>query len=165
MADSYEDGHAAPSAPEASANSAQHAVDVTKRAAKGLVKDVKGDLKELSSELKQEFQSKATSQMGGIADSIEGLSAGLTDTSASLDEAWAKPLLGHAATALQSLAVYMRDADPQSLMQDAQRLAKERPATTMLGSVAVGFALARAGKVLMAQLPETSPSAEDVRNA
>jgi hypothetical protein len=158
MADSLGDGSGVLATEKNTPDGMQHAVDVTKRAAKGLVGDVRSEAMALGAEAKQQLGEQASTRLAGVADSIEGLSAGLANTSAELDETWAKPLVGHASEALHSIADYIRTSSADAMMQDAHQLAKERPGTVLIGAVAVGFALARAGKALAAQMP-SMPSA------
>lgn len=139
------------------ASEMKRAVDVAARAAKGLASDVKSEAAALGGEAKSQLGEGANTQLHGLAESLSGLSTGLANT-AGLDETWAKPLVGHAAEALQSVAGYIRDSNPESLMRDAHTAARERPIAVMLGAVAVGFALARAGKVMVAQLPHGAPN-------
>lgn len=138
--------------------SVKGAVDSVKSTAATLAASAQESAAGVLNDAKERASQAAQSQMDAFADSIENFSTSLSGMSDNLGEDWAKPLAGHAADSLKSLAVYIRQADPDGVAHDALKLARERPGATMVGAVAIGFALARVGKAFIAQLPTNASS-------
>jgi len=101
--------------------------------------DVASRAKDKSRSMFEEQKESALGQVGSVAQAIRSSAGNLKGEGQDQTARYVQMI----ADQLESLGNRVRDKDLDTLVQDAQNLARRAPGTFLIGSVAVGFLLAR----------------------
>ena len=137
------------SAPQASLGSAKEAA--------GDVRDAVSDhAASLIGQAKDQATSALAQQKDGIADRIEQLADTVQQSGAQFEgkQDWIASAIDRGATELGSLANALRENDLATLFRQVQSMARQQPALFIGASLAAGFAVARLGKLVAADISQ-----------
>lgn len=120
--------------------------------AQDVAQEAKGRATDLAGEVKQQAAAAATTQKDGLADRLEDVAKAVHRSGEQLEghQDWIAGLVERGADELGALASTLRTNDLQSLLGEVGSLARRQPALFAGLSLAVGFALARIGRVAVA---------------
>jgi hypothetical protein len=108
----------------------------------------------LMSQVKEQAASTLSDQKDGIADRIDALADTVHQSGAQFEgqQDWLASAIDRGATELGSLATALRDNDLAGLFRQVQTVARRQPALFIGASLAAGFAAARLGKLVTADI-------------
>lgn len=149
-------------------DTARAGLDETPDAA-GALKDAAGEAQERASSLAAQVKDKALAvagdQKAGLADTIDGLALSVHKSADQFagQQDWIASAIERGAAELSSLATSLRENDLGSLVEQVKSLARRQPAVFVGACLAGGFALARIGKLVAADVSrEDLPSMPEV---
>jgi uncharacterized protein YjbJ (UPF0337 family) len=119
----------------------------------GAVYDSAGEkASSLIDQAKAQVGATLSDQKDGIADRIDQLAETVHQSGAQFEgkQDWLAGAIDRGATELASLAKALRDNDLASLFQQVQSIARQQPGLFIGASLAAGFAVARLGKLVVA---------------
>ncbi len=144
-------GHAAGEAKNVAGTAKAEAANVAtevKTSARGLLQQAKADLTD-----------QAGTQQQKAAEGIRALSSQLhTMADASDQPGVAADLVRQAAERSQSVATWLENRDPGSLLEEVKSFARQRPGTFLLAAAGAGLLAGRLGRSLQAGAPDTQQS-------
>lgn len=144
-------GHAAGQAKSVAGTAKAEAANVAaeaKTSARGLLYQAKSDLTD-----------QAGAQQQKAAEGMRALSSQLnTMADASDKPGVATDLVRQAAERSQSVASWLDNRDPGSLLEEVKSFARQRPGTFLLAAAGAGLIAGRLGRSLQAGAPDTQPS-------
>lgn len=125
-----------------------------KDAAGDAVDQAKDQASSLVGQVKDKALAAATDHKAGIADQIDGLAQAVHKSGEQFagQQDWIASAIERGATELGSLAASLRDNDLASLFGQVKSLARRQPALFVGASLAAGFAVARLGRVVAADV-------------
>jgi len=151
-----------PSDPLASPSGAVHAGMDQAASAASTVRDAAGDTAEqvkdqagsFAAQVKDKALAAATEQKQGLADQIDELAQQVHKSGEQFagQQDWIAGAIERGATELGALATALRENDLASLYGQVTALARQRPALFIGACLAGGFALARVGKLVAADI-------------
>lgn len=136
---------------------AQHGFDKASDAAasaKDAAGEAVGQAKDQASSLLGQALAAASGQKDGLADTLDDLAQSVHKSSEQFagQQDWIAGAIERGATELSSLATSLRDNDLTSLVGQVRSLARRQPAVFVGACLAGGFALARLGKIVAADV-------------
>lgn len=122
--------------------------------AKGFVQEATGKAADLIDQIKDKASAAAEAPKAGLADQIEGLAGAVHQSGEQFkgQQDWIASAVERGASELSSLATALRDNDLGTLVRQVQGFARQQPALFIGASFAAGFALARFGKIVAADV-------------
>jgi hypothetical protein len=128
------------------------ALGSAKDAAREVADAAGGQATSLIAQARDQATSVLTDQKDGIADRIDQLADTVHGSSVQFEgkQDWIASAIDRGATELGSLASALRENDIACLFQQAQSIARRQPALFIGASLAAGFAVARLGKLVVA---------------
>ncbi|MGK6323109.1 hypothetical protein ACMGDM_08475 [Sphingomonas sp. DT-51] len=124
-----------------------------------------GAAESVASKVKNRLAGAAAAQKGGVADRLEELAESLGKSSEQFagKQDWIASAIARGGTELGALASSLRESDLRDLARQLQGFAQRRP-TMFIGSALIGgFALARFGKIVAADVSRADlPSLPEV---
>lgn len=121
-------------------------------------RDVAGQAADKASSLVDQVKEKALGavegQKSGVADQIENLAGTVRKSGEhfSGQQDWIAGMIERGATELSTLATSLRENDVSALLGQVRTFARQQPALFIGASFAAGFALARFGRVVVADV-------------
>jgi hypothetical protein len=108
----------------------------------------------LAGQVKQRLISSATDSKAGIADRLDEVAESLNKSSEQFagKQDWIAGAIARGGTELGTLASSLRETDPADLLKQVQSFARRRPGLFIGASLATGFAVARFGKIVAADV-------------
>lgn len=108
----------------------------------------------VAGQVKQRLTSAATDRKAGIADRLEEVAESLNKSSEQFagKQDWIAGAIARGGTELGTLANSLREIDPADLFQQVQGFARRQPALFIGASLVAGFAVARFGKIVAADV-------------
>lgn len=108
----------------------------------------------LIDQAKEQVGTTLAEQKDGIADRIDQLAETLHKSGAQFEgkQDWIAGAIDRGATELASLAKALRENDLSSLFRQVQSIARQQPGLFIGASLAAGFAVARLGKLVVADV-------------
>jgi hypothetical protein len=108
----------------------------------------------LAGQVKQRLTSSATDRKAGIADRLDEVAESLNKSSEQFagKQDWIAGAIARGGTELGTLASSLRETDPADLLKQVQSFARRRPGLFIGASLATGFAVARFGKIVAADV-------------
>lgn len=131
------------------------------------VEQAKQGVNSLVAQAKEQVAGKAASGKEGLADQIEDLADTVQRSGQQFagKQDWIAQAIDGGAQELTSLAQALRQNDLGSLLSQVQSFAKRQPGVFVGASLAAGFAIARLGKVVVAEVSRDDlPTMPEVGN-
>jgi len=105
--------------------------------AKTQIGDLATQAKQQASQQASQQQQKAAQTVRGVADQLQGISRGEAPTGVAAD------IVQQISSRVQTLADRLENADPQELLGEVRRFARNKPGGFLLGAAAAGFLTGR----------------------
>ena len=139
---------------QAGAGKATDAAASVKAAAGDAAGQAKEQASSLLGQVKDKALSAASDQKDGLADTIAGLAQSVHKTGEQFagQQDWIAGAIERGATELTTLATSLRENDLTSLVEQVKSIARRQPALFVGACLAGGFALARFGKIVAADV-------------
>jgi hypothetical protein len=139
---------------EKGANSVQDALGSVKAVARDAADSAGDTATSLASQAKEQAAATLSLRKDGIADRIDELADTVHHSGAQFEgkQDWIASAIDRGAAELGSLAKALRDNDLASLFKQVQTIARQQPALFIGASLAAGFAAARLGKLIAADI-------------
>lgn len=138
------------------ADSAQDVVGTAKAEAANVASEVKTNARDVLQQAKSDLTDQAGAQQQKAAEGIRALSSQLsTMANASDQPGIAADLVRQAAERSQSVASWLENRDPGSLLEEVKSFARQRPGTFLLAAAGAGLLAGRLGRSLQAGAPDT----------
>jgi hypothetical protein len=108
----------------------------------------------LAGQVKQRLTSSATDRKAGIADRLDEVAESLHKSSEQFagKQDWIAGAIARGGAELGTLANSLRETDPADLLQQVQGFARRQPGLFIGASLVAGFAVARFGKIVAADV-------------
>jgi hypothetical protein len=108
----------------------------------------------LAGQVKQRLTSAATDRKAGIADRLDEVAESLNKSSEQFagKQDWIAGAIARGGTELGTLASSLRETDPADLLKQVQSFARRQPGLFIGASLVAGFAVARFGKIVAADV-------------
>jgi len=122
----------------------------------GVAGELRSDAEQLSTSASNRIHREIDARKGTAADQAQSVSSAIQRTASELDDEapqWLKSALQQGAQQVQRLADSLAQKDSRQIMSDIQTMARNNPATFLVGCAALGFAAAR---ILKAGAPDSS---------
>ena len=141
------------------ADSAQTVAETAKTEAANVAAEVKTNTKDLLYQAKSDLTDQAGAQQQKAAEGIRSISSQLhTMADASDQPGVAADLIRQAAERSQSVASWLENRDPGSLLDEVKSFARRRPGTFLMIAAGAGMLAGRLGRSLQAGAPDTQPT-------
>jgi len=141
------------------AGAAQNVAETAKTEAANVASEVKSSTKDLLYQAKSDLTSQAGTQQQKAAEGIRTISSQLRTMAEAPDQQGvASDLIRQAADRSASVASWLENRDPGSLLDEAKSFARQRPGTFLLLAAGAGLLAGRLGRSLQAGAPETTAS-------
>ncbi|WP_307030571.1 hypothetical protein [Arthrobacter globiformis] len=142
------------------AGAAQNVAGTAASEAKNVAYEAKNSAKDLLHQAKSDLTSQAGTQQTKAAEGIRTISSQLrTMADAPDQQGVASDLIRQAADRSESVASWLDNRDPGSLLDEVKSFARQRPGTFLLLAAGAGMLAGRLGRSLQAGAPETGPAA------
>jgi len=142
------------------AGEAKNVAETAKAEAANVAAEVKTSTKGLLYQAKSDLTDQAGAQQQKAADGIRTISSQLhTMADASDQPGVAADLIRQAAERTQSVASWLENRDPGSLLDEVKSFARQRPGTFLLAAAGAGVLAGRLGRSLQAGAPDAKPEA------
>ncbi|MGN7253256.1 MULTISPECIES: hypothetical protein [unclassified Arthrobacter] len=142
------------------AGAAQNVAETAKTEAKNVAYEAKNSAKDLLHQAKSDLTSQAGTQQTKAAEGIRTISSQLrTMADAPDQQGVASDLIRQAADRSESVASWLDNRDPGSLLDEVKSFARQRPGTFLLLAAGAGMLAGRLGRSLQAGAPETGTAA------
>ncbi len=142
------------------AASAQNVTDTAKTEAANVAGEVKGNAKDLLNQARTDLTAQAGAQQQKAAEGLHSISDELhTMADASDQPGVATDLIRQAAERSSSVATWLENRDPGSLLNEVKTFARQRPGTFLLAAAGAGILAGRLSRGLSAGAPDTTPTA------
>ena len=139
------------------AGAAQNVAETAKTEAKNVAYEAKNSARDLLHQAKSDLTSQAGTQQTKAAEGIRSISSQLrTMADAPDQQGVASDLIRQAADRSASVASWLDNRDPGSLLNEAKSFARQRPGTFLLLAAGAGLLAGRLGRSLQAGAPDTS---------
>lgn len=141
------------------ADSAQTVAGTAKAEAAHVASEVKTNARDLLQQARTDLTDQAGMQQQKAAEGIRALSSQLnTMADASDHPGVAADLVRQAAERSQSVATWLENRDPGSLLEEVKSFARQRPGTFLMVAAGAGLLAGRLGRSLQAGAPDTQQS-------
>jgi len=138
---------------------AQNVAGTAKAEAANVASEVKTNTKDLLNQAKSGLTDQAGAQQQKAAEGIRTISSQLRSMADAPDQQGvASDLIRQAAERSESVASWLDNRDPGSLLNEAKSFARQRPGTFLLLAAGAGLLAGRLGRSLQAGAPETGPA-------
>jgi hypothetical protein len=138
-------------------DSAQHVAETAKDEAANVAGEVKANAKDLLYQAKTDLTDQAGAQQQKVAKGLHSISGELrTMAEASEQPGVATDLVRQAAERSSSVAAWLEDRDPGSLLDEVKTFARRRPGTFLLLAAGAGILAGRLTRSLSEGAPESS---------
>lgn len=139
----------------------KHVASVAADQAKEVVSEAGSQAQALLAEAKSELLEQATSQKNRVTDQLQTLAKEFGSMASSSDQhGLASDLVGQASTQVGTLAHWVSEREPGSLVSELKDFARAKPGTFLLVAAGIGLAAGRMTRGVKAGAPEgDSPSA------
>ena len=135
---------------------ARNVADTAKTEAKNVAHEAKNSARDLLHQAKTDLNSQAGTQQAKAAEGIRNISSQLrTMADAPDQQGAASDLIRQAADRSESVASWLDNRDPGSLLEEVKSFARQRPGTFLLLAAGAGLLAGRLGRSLQAGAPET----------
>jgi len=138
-----EAGNVASSAKDEAASVASTAVDEVKQ----LGADATGQAKQVLTDARQQLHAKAQEESQRLAGTIADLGQQLRTMANAGEAGLARDLVSEVASRAQQISQHLGQGGFERTVDDAKRLARNRPGTFLLGAAAAGFVAARVARM------------------
>jgi len=140
-------------------DSAQTVAETAKAEATNVATEVKTNARSLLLQAKSDLTEQAGTQQQKTAEGIRALSSELTTMADASDQPGvAADLVRQAAERSQSVAAWLENRDPGSLLEEVKSFARQRPGTFLMVAAGAGMLAGRLGRSLQAGAPDTQQS-------
>lgn len=132
---------------------------------RGLKEEATTKASSLIGQVKEKVSSTLSSKKDGIADRVEEVADAVHRSGEQFagKQDWIAGAIERGASELTGLAGSLREADVSTLIGQIRSFARRQPGLFVGASLAAGFAIARVGKIIAADVPrETSPTRPEV---
>ena len=141
------------------AGAAQNVAATAKEEAANVASEVKTSTQDLINQTKSDLASQAGTQQQKAAAGIHTISSQLRTMADAPDEQGvASDLIRQAADRSASIASWLENRDPGSLLEEAKTFARRRPGAFLLIAAGAGLVAGRLGRSLQAGSPTSAPS-------
>ena len=138
------------------AGEAKNVAETAKAEAANVASEVKSNARGLLHQAKSDLTEQAGTQQQKAAEGIRTISSQLhTMADASDQPGVATDLIRQAAERSQSVASWLENRDPGSLLEEVKSFARQRPGTFLLAAAGAGMLAGRLGRSLQAGAPDT----------
>ena len=138
------------------AGEAKNVAETAKTEAANVAAEVKTSARDLLQQAKADLTDQAGTQQQKAAEGIRTISSQLhTMADASDQPGVAADLIRQAAERSQSVASWLENRDPGSLLEEVKSFARQRPGTFLLAAAGAGMLAGRLGRSLQAGAPDT----------
>jgi hypothetical protein len=138
------------------AGAAQNVAETAKAEAQNVAYEAKNSARDLLHQAKSDLTSQAGTQQAKAAEGIRSISSQLrTMADAPDQQGVASDLIRQAADRSESVASWLDNRDPGSLLDEVKSFARQRPGTFLLLAAGAGMLAGRLGRSLQAGAPET----------
>src|SRR6478735_4974352 len=138
---------------------AQNVAETAKTEAKNVAYEAKNSARDLLHQAKSDLTDQAGTQQAKAAEGIRNISSQLrTMANAPDQQGVAADLVRQAADRSESVASWLDNRDPGSLLNEVKSFARQRPGTFLLLAAGAGLLAGRLGRSLQAGAPETRTS-------
>ncbi|WP_400160508.1 hypothetical protein [Arthrobacter sp. BPSS-3] len=138
------------------ADSAQNVAETAKTEAANVAGEVKSNAKDLLHQARTDLTAQAGTQQQKAAEGLHSISSELhTMANASDQPGVASDLIRQAAERSASVATWLENRDPGSLLNEVKSFARQRPGTFLLAAAGAGILAGRLGRSLQAGAPDT----------
>ncbi|MDF9752555.1 hypothetical protein [Arthrobacter sp. ES3-54] len=138
------------------AGEAKNVAQTAKAEAANVASEVKTSTRDLLHQAKADLTDQAGTQQQKAAEGIRTISSQLhTMADASDQPGVAADLIRQAAERSQSVASWLENRDPGSLLEEVKSFARQRPGTFLLAAAGAGMLAGRLGRSLQAGAPDT----------
>ncbi|UKA54566.1 hypothetical protein LFT45_00965 [Arthrobacter sp. FW305-BF8] len=135
---------------------AQNVAETAKTEAKNVAYEAKNSAKDLLHQAKSDLANQAGTQQTKAAEGIRTISSQLrTMADAPNQQGVAADLIRQAADRSESVASWLDNRDPGSLLDEVKSFARQRPGTFLLVAAGAGLLAGRLGRSLQAGAPDT----------
>jgi hypothetical protein len=142
------------------ADAAQNVAETAKAEAANVASEVKSNARDLLHQAKSDLTSQAGIQQQKAAEGIRTISSQLsTMAEAPEQQGIASDLIRQAADRSASVASWLENRDPGSLLNEVQSFARQRPGAFLLIAAGAGILAGRLGRSLQAGAPATPGTA------
>lgn len=139
------------------AESAQNVTETAKAEAANVAGEVKSNAKDLINQARTDLTAQAGTQQQKAAQGLHSISSELhTMADASEQPGVATDLIRQAAERSQSVATWLDNRDPGSLLSEVKSFARQRPGTFLLAAAGAGILAGRLSRSLSAGAPDTA---------
>ena len=139
------------------AESAQNVTETAKAEAANVAGEVKSNAKDLINQARTDLTAQAGTQQQKAAQGLRSISSELhTMDDASDQPGVATDLIRQAAERSQSVATWLDNRDPGSLLSEVKSFARQRPGTFLLAAAGAGILAGRLSRSLSAGAPDTA---------
>ena len=136
---------------------AQNVAETAKTEAKNVAYEAKNSARDLLHQAKSDLTSQAGTQQTKAAEGIRNISSQLRSMADAPDQQGvASDLIRQAADRSESVASWLDNRDPGSLLDEVKSFARQRPGTFLLLAAGAGMLAGRLGRSLQAGAPETT---------
>ncbi|MET3951470.1 hypothetical protein [Arthrobacter sp. UYEF36] len=147
-------------------DSAQTVAETAKTEAANVAAEVKTNARDLLHQAKSDLTDQAGTQQQKAAEGIRSISSELTTMAdASEQPGVATDLIRQAAERSQSVATWLENRDPGSLLTEVKSFARQRPGTFLLLAAGAGVLAGRLSRGLSAGAPETGTAGANTARA
>ena len=138
------------------AGAARNVTETARAEAANVAAEVKASTRDLLHQAKSDLTGQAETQQQKAAEGIRSLSSQLrTMTDASEEQGIAADLIRQAADRSESVASWLENRDPGSVLDEVKTFARQRPGTFLLLAAGAGILAGRLGRSLQAGAPAT----------
>ena len=142
------------------AGAAQNVAETAKAEVANVASEAKNSAKDLLHQAKSDLTSQAGTQQTKAAEGIRSISSQLrTMADAPDQQGVASDLIRQAADRSESVASWLDNRDPGSLLDEVKSFARQRPGTFLLVAAGAGLLAGRLGRSLQAGAPDTGTGA------
>ncbi len=138
------------------AGAAQNVAETAKAEAANVASEAKNSARDLLHQAKSDLTSQAGTQQAKAAEGIRSISSQLRSMADAPDQQGvASDLIRQAADRSASVASWLDNRDPGSLLDEVKSFARQRPGTFLLVAAGAGLLAGRLGRSLQAGAPDT----------
>jgi hypothetical protein len=138
------------------ADSAQSVAETAKTEAANVAAEVKTNARDLLYQAKSDLTDQAGTQQQRAAEGIRTVSSQLSTMADASDQPGvATDLVRQAAERSRSVATWLENRDPGSLLEEVKSFARQRPGTFLMVAAGAGLLAGRLGRSLQAGAPDT----------
>ncbi|MCX6498670.1 MAG: hypothetical protein NTU93_07690 [Arthrobacter sp.] len=139
------------------ADSAQNVAQTAKDEAANVAGEVKSNAKDLLAQARTDLTAQAGTQQQKAAQGLHSISSELRSMADASDEPGvASDLVRQAAERSKSVATWLENRDPGSLLNEMKSFARQRPGTFLLAAAGAGILAGRLSRSLSAGAPDTA---------